>query len=181
LDAVNPSRWGSYRRWLAGARAGVSRSTGRLDELLAGARHAVERVAGRGVADSGLVEQAGIGGAGAGLTALAVKAVAVCVVVGGATVVCLDGSSHLTDHPAKAASPPHREAERVVELEAGALCWNRWVSARRRSSSCDLMTSEVFEYVEAFYNTTRRHSTLGYLSPAQFETESMTNNPKING
>ncbi len=43
------------------------------------------------------------------------------------------------------------------------------------------LTSEVFEYVEAFYNTTRRHSTLGYLSPAQFETESMTNNPKING
>jgi transposase InsO family protein len=43
------------------------------------------------------------------------------------------------------------------------------------------LTSEVFEYVEAFYNTTRRHSTLGYLSPAQFETESNTNNPKING
>jgi putative transposase len=43
------------------------------------------------------------------------------------------------------------------------------------------LTSEVFEYVEAFYNTTRRHSTLGYLSPAQFENESMTNNPKITG
>jgi putative transposase len=35
------------------------------------------------------------------------------------------------------------------------------------------LISEVFEFVEAFYNTTRRHSTLGYLSPAQFET--MTN------
>ena len=43
------------------------------------------------------------------------------------------------------------------------------------------LTSEVFEYVEAFYNTTRRHSTLGYLSPAQFENDSMTNNPKITG
>jgi transposase InsO family protein len=43
------------------------------------------------------------------------------------------------------------------------------------------LTSEVFEYVEAFYNTIHRHSTLGYLSPAQFETESMTNNLKING
>jgi transposase InsO family protein len=33
--------------------------------------------------------------------------------------------------------------------------------------------SEVFEFVEGFYNTTRRHSALSYLSPAQFET--MTN------
>lgn len=41
------------------------------------------------------------------------------------------------------------------------------------------LTSEVFEFVEAFYNTTRRHSTLGYLSPAQFET--MTNINKENG
>lgn len=31
------------------------------------------------------------------------------------------------------------------------------------------LISEVFEYVEAFYNRQRRHSTLGYLSPAQFE------------
>ena len=31
------------------------------------------------------------------------------------------------------------------------------------------LTSEVFEYIEAFYNRTRRHSTLGYLSPADYE------------
>jgi putative transposase len=31
------------------------------------------------------------------------------------------------------------------------------------------LTSEVFEYIEAFYNPTRRHSTLGDLPPAQFE------------
>jgi putative transposase len=31
------------------------------------------------------------------------------------------------------------------------------------------LIGEVFDYLEAFYNTTRRHSTLGYLSPAQFE------------
>ena len=29
--------------------------------------------------------------------------------------------------------------------------------------------SDVFDYVERFYNPTRRHSTLGYISPAQFE------------
>lgn len=28
---------------------------------------------------------------------------------------------------------------------------------------------ELFDYIEAFYNTRRRHSTLGYVSPAEFE------------
>lgn len=27
----------------------------------------------------------------------------------------------------------------------------------------------IFEYVEGFYNRTRRHSTFGYLSPVEFE------------
>ena len=27
----------------------------------------------------------------------------------------------------------------------------------------------IFEYVEGFYNRARRHSTLGYLSPVEFE------------
>ena len=27
----------------------------------------------------------------------------------------------------------------------------------------------IFEYIEVFYNRQRRHSTLGYLTPAQFE------------
>jgi putative transposase len=31
------------------------------------------------------------------------------------------------------------------------------------------LTSEVFEYIEAFYNRIRRHSTLGMLSPLDFE------------
>ena len=35
------------------------------------------------------------------------------------------------------------------------------------------LTSEVFEYVEAFYNRVRRHSTLGYLSPADYETRTL--------
>jgi putative transposase len=29
--------------------------------------------------------------------------------------------------------------------------------------------SAIFDYVEAFYNRRRRHSTLGYLSPDEFE------------
>ena len=31
------------------------------------------------------------------------------------------------------------------------------------------LTSAIFEYIEAFYNRRRRHSTLGYLSPAEYE------------
>ena len=33
--------------------------------------------------------------------------------------------------------------------------------------------SAVFEYIEMFYNSRRRHSSLGYLSPAQFEQQSL--------
>jgi putative transposase len=33
------------------------------------------------------------------------------------------------------------------------------------------LTSEVFEYIEGFYNPRRRHSTLGMLSPVEFEAQ----------
>jgi putative transposase len=29
--------------------------------------------------------------------------------------------------------------------------------------------ADVFDYIERFYNTTRRHSTIGYLSPVEYE------------
>jgi putative transposase len=29
--------------------------------------------------------------------------------------------------------------------------------------------ADVFDYIEQFYNTTRRHSTIGYVSPVEFE------------
>jgi putative transposase len=31
----------------------------------------------------------------------------------------------------------------------------------------------VFDYIERFYNPTRRHSTLGYLSPMEFEEQAV--------
>lgn len=36
------------------------------------------------------------------------------------------------------------------------------------------LSSAVFEYIEAFYNRHRRHSTLGYLSPEEYEREQKT-------
>ena len=35
------------------------------------------------------------------------------------------------------------------------------------------LMSEAFEYIEAFYNRARRHSTLGYLSPADYENRTL--------
>ena len=35
------------------------------------------------------------------------------------------------------------------------------------------LTSEVFEYIEGFYNRVRRHSTLGMLSPLDFENRTL--------
>jgi putative transposase len=36
------------------------------------------------------------------------------------------------------------------------------------------LTSEVFEYIEAFYNRVRRHSTLGMLAPLEFENGTLS-------
>jgi putative transposase len=46
---------------------------------------------------------------------------------------------------------------------------------RRSWPSRRELTSEVFEYIEAFYNRARRHSTLGYLSPADYENTTLIN------
>jgi len=52
---------------------------------------------------------------------------------------------------------------------------------RRSWSTRRELISEVFEYIEGFYNTTRRHSTLGYLSPVQFESINISINNNQNG
>jgi len=45
---------------------------------------------------------------------------------------------------------------------------NEWVSHQRYLSHSQART-DIFNYIEGFYNTVRLHSTLGYLSPAEFE------------
>jgi putative transposase len=42
-------------------------------------------------------------------------------------------------------------------------------TARKVFRTREPARAEVFDYVERFYNPTRRHSTLGYLSPMAFE------------
>jgi transposase InsO family protein len=41
------------------------------------------------------------------------------------------------------------------------------------------LRAEVFEYIEVFFNRRRRHSTLGFVSPEQFETTRLTEDEKI--
>jgi len=41
--------------------------------------------------------------------------------------------------------------------------------ARKLYRTRDLARADVFDYIERFYNPRRRHSTIGYLSPMQFE------------
>ena len=45
--------------------------------------------------------------------------------------------------------------------------------ARKTYRTRDQAKAEVFDYIERFYNPTRRHSTLGYLSPMDFERQAV--------
>ena len=40
--------------------------------------------------------------------------------------------------------------------------------------SCDEAKMALFDYIEVFYNQQRRHSTLGHVSPAEFEQQMKT-------
>ncbi|MCW2996113.1 MAG: hypothetical protein JWQ18_3608 [Conexibacter sp.] len=86
----------------------------RLDELWATSRHLVDRLTGRGVPDSGVLEQSALGGVGVGAGAVAAKVVVLCLAVGGTGAICVDIADHLRDHVATAATPTRRVA-RVVE------------------------------------------------------------------
>ena len=60
-------------------------------------------------------------------------------------------------------------------------CWDNaamesfWATLKRELvdgqayATHDAATRSIFEYIEVFYNRTRRHSALGYVSPEQFE------------
>jgi putative transposase len=42
-------------------------------------------------------------------------------------------------------------------------------TARKAYRTREQARADVFDYIERFYNPTRRHSTLGYVSPIEFE------------
>lgn len=46
-------------------------------------------------------------------------------------------------------------------------------TARKVYRTRDDAKADVFDYIERFYNPRRRHSTLGYLSPIEFEHKAM--------
>ena len=47
-------------------------------------------------------------------------------------------------------------------------------TARKTYRTRDEARADVFDYIERFYNPKRRHSTLGYLSPMEFEMQAMS-------
>lgn len=44
-----------------------------------------------------------------------------------------------------------------------------WSSTLQGYRTRGAARADVFDYIESFYNTTRRHSTIGYLSLVEFE------------
>ena len=44
---------------------------------------------------------------------------------------------------------------------------------RKTYRTRDQARADIFDYIERFYNPTRRHSTIGYLSPMQYEERAM--------
>jgi putative transposase len=41
----------------------------------------------------------------------------------------------------------------------------------RKPQKTLVFKADVFDYIERFYNPKRRHSTIGYLSPMEFERQ----------
>lgn len=94
-----------------------------------------------------------------------------------------------TDRGAQYASEPFREALRSVgaRQSMGGLgcCWDNAVAESffhsfkieaihgNRFETRKKMEYEVFDYIERFYNKKRRHSTIGRVSPFEYEQENL--------
>jgi transposase InsO family protein len=95
------------------------------------------------------------------------------------------GLLHHSDRGSQYASHQIREllanSHTQVSMSRRANCWdnavmesfwgtlkNEWVHQQKYKTRAEAKT-DIFEYIEGFYNTFRLHSTLGYLSPVEFE------------
>ena len=97
------------------------------------------------------------------------------------------GLLHHSDRGSQYASGDYRKLldrhKMVCSMSRKGDCWDNAVAESFFSSykvelvyEEDFETREearakTFEYIEAFYNSTRRHSTIGYLSPVEYELE----------
>lgn len=97
------------------------------------------------------------------------------------------GLLHHSDRGSQYASGDYRKLldrhKMVCSMSRKGDCWDNAVAESFFSSykvelvyDEDFETREearakTFEYIEAFYNSTRRHSTIGYLSPVEYELE----------
>lgn len=104
------------------------------------------------------------------------------------------GLLHHSDRGSQYASHSYQEQLRrhgmVCSMSRRGNCWDNAVvesffSTLKSELICDQpyrtraqACSAVFEYIEVWYNRKRRHSTLGYISPVQFERQYNNREPK---
>src|SRR6185437_8774063 len=74
-----------------------------------------------------------------------------------------------TDPGSTASSPSGCPSVDVSAMESFFSSLKTERIARKVYRTRDEARADVFDYVERFYNTKRRHSTIGYLSPMEFE------------
>ena len=99
------------------------------------------------------------------------------------------GLLHHTDRGVQYAAAEYRELLAAHQITASmsrrANCYDnavaesffatlRWeLLSRHHWPTHDAVRTAIFEYIEVWYNRQRRHSALGYLSPLQFEQQSL--------
>ena len=73
----------------------------------------------------------------------------------------------MADHDVVCSSVEQRLDNAAMESFFSSLKTKR--TARKLYRSRDQAKADVFDYIEHFYDPKRRHSTIGYLSPMEFE------------
>ena len=98
------------------------------------------------------------------------------------------GLMHHSDRSSQCASHAYQQqlekAGMIVSMSRKGNCWDNSVMERffgslksERTDSNTYLTREaakadIIDYIEMFYNSQRLHSTLGYVSPLQYEQQS---------